>query len=132
MAKKKIMLIDDNKEFLEELVETLSLSGYEVLAVNDAATAFEAARAAKPDMVLLDLKMPGKTGFKVADEITHSAELKHIPIVAMTGHFTDLEYSLLINLCGIKKCLLKPFHPLDVIAQIENLLREDTQKNITN
>lgn len=130
MAKKKILVVDDNKEFLEEIKETLSLSGYEVVAINDAATAFEIACAAKPDVVLLDLKMPGKTGFKVADEITHSVELKHIPIVAMTGHFTDIEYSLLINLCGIKKCLLKPFNPLDVITQIEKLLREDTQKKM--
>lgn len=120
----KIMIVDDNKEFLEELEETLSLSGYDVIAVNESVGAFETARKSKPDIVLLDLKMSGKTGFKVADEIKHFTELKHVPIIAMTGHFTDLEYSLLINLCGITKCLVKPFNPLDVIAQIENLLQE--------
>lgn len=120
----KIMIVDDNKEFLEELKETLALSGYDVIALNESIDASETAFKTKPDLILLDLKMTGKTGFKVADELKHFTELKHIPIIAMTGHFTDLEYSLLINICGIKKCLVKPFNPLDVIAQIENLLQE--------
>lgn len=118
---KKVMIVDDDKEFLEELKEMLELSGYDLVIVNDATCALDIACKKKPDIVLLDLKMPGKNGFQVADELRHSQELMHTPIIAMTGFFQD-EYVPLINTLGIKKCLKKPFNPLDVIAQIEEAL----------
>lgn len=119
---KKILIIDDDKEFLEELDETLALSGYSVTAVNDPQEALDTTNRIKPDAILLDLKMPNKSGFQVADEIRHYAELAHIPIFAMTGHFKD-DYEPLMNICGIKRCLKKPFNPLDVIALLEDVFK---------
>ena len=118
---KRILVVDDDKEFLEELKETLGLSGYDVVEVNDSVSAVDVARSTKPDLVLLDLKMPGKSGFQLADELRHIAELGNIPVIAMTGFLKD-DYIPLINICGIKKCLKKPFNPLDVIAHIETAL----------
>jgi len=122
---KKILVIDDDKEFLEELKETLALSGYEVVEVNDPILAIDVAMKISPDVVLLDLKMPGKSGFQVADELKHFSSLTNVPIIIMTGYFKD-DYLPLLNICGIKKCLKKPFHPLDVIAQIESVLNENS------
>lgn len=118
---RKVMIIDDDKEFLEELKETLELAGYEMIAVNDSNAAVHKALRVKPDVILLDLKMPGKTGFQVADEVRHLSQLKHIPIIAMSGFFKD-EYGPLMNICNIRKCLKKPFLPLDVIVEIEAVL----------
>ena len=120
---KKIMIVDDDKEFLEELRETLVLSGYDLVAVNDATMALDLANSARPDVILLDLKMPQKSGFQVADELRHLSDVSHIPIIAMSAYLKD-DYTSLLNICGIKKCLRKPFHPLDVIAQIEQVLLE--------
>lgn len=121
MSNKKVMIIDDNQEFLEELKEALRLSGYDTVALNDPLSARDIAILEKPDIVLLDLKMPGKSGFQVADEIRHFSELVQVPIIAMTGFFKE-GYGPLLNLCGIKKCLKKPFNPLDIIAEIEEVL----------
>lgn len=129
MDKARVMVVDDNKDFLQELEEILSLSGYDVVASSDALSALETACKAKPDIVLLDLKMSGKSGFRLAEEIKHFPELKNIPIIGMTGHFIDVEYSLLVHLSGMKKCLIKPFLPLDLINQIEALLRDKTKNN---
>jgi len=123
---KKIMIVDDNKEFLEELKETLVLSGYEVVAVENADTAMDMATKTYPDLILLDLKMPQKSGFQVADELRHFSELSNIPIIAMTGFFKD-DYGPLLNICGIHKCLKKPFNPLDVITQIEEALKKNNK-----
>lgn len=120
---KKIMIVDDDKEFLEELRETLVLSGYDLVAVNDATMALDLANSARPDVILLDLKMPQKSGFQVADELRHLSDVSHVPIIAMSAYLKD-DYASLLNICGIKKCLKKPFNPLDVIAQIEQVLLE--------
>lgn len=122
MMPRKIMIVDDDKEFLEELNEILLLSGYEVIAVNEAESVLETAVKTKPDLILMDLKMPVKTGFQIADELRHFTELSHIPVLAMSGFFTKKEHQLLMKICGIKKCLKKPFNPLDVITQIEKIL----------
>ncbi|MDO8663181.1 MAG: response regulator [Candidatus Omnitrophota bacterium] len=124
MAKnKKVLIVDDDKGFLEELEENLSLSGYDMVAVNDPVSFLPIALREKPDIVLLDLKMPGKSGFQLADEMSRLFELQNVPIIAMSAYFKD-EYRMLMNVCGIKKCLKKPFNPLDVISEIEGALAE--------
>jgi CheY-like chemotaxis protein len=120
---KRIMIVDDNKEFLEELKETLELSGYEVVAVEEPEVVLDMANKLNPDLILLDLKMPNKSGFQIADELRRLPELSHTPIIAMTGFFKD-DCGALLNICGINKCLKKPFSPLDVIAQIESAFKQ--------
>jgi DNA-binding response OmpR family regulator len=124
MDKKRVMIIDDDKEFLEELKDMLELSGYELVAVNDSGTAVEAAKKIKPAVVLLDLKMPQKNGFQIANELRYFSELARIPIIAMSAFYKD-SYKPLLEMCGIKKCLIKPFQPLDVISEIEKTLTEN-------
>lgn len=118
--KKKVMLIDDDKEFLEEIRDTLSLSGYDVFPVNDATKVASAVQKIKPDIILLDLKMPKKSGFEVANELRHSSEDANIPIIAMSA-FLNEDLLPLMNICGIQKYLKKPMYPLDLIAQIEEV-----------
>jgi CheY-like chemotaxis protein len=120
--KKTIMIIDDDKEFLEELRETLALSGYALVAVNDATEALSMAAQVKPALILLDLRMPKKSGFEIADDLRRMPEFQNIPIIAMSAFYNE-EYGPLIKMCGIKRCLTKPFNPLDVIAEIEAALQ---------
>jgi two-component system response regulator AdeR len=127
MTKKTVMIVDDDKEFLSELKETLDSSGYDMIAVNDGFTALDIASRVIPDVILVDLKMPKKTGFQLADELRRLSGISDIPIIAMTGFFKD-GYGPLMNICGIKRCLKKPFHPLDVITEIEDALIEKQAK----
>lgn len=124
---KKIMIVEDNKEFLEELEELLALSGYAVIAVSEPVSALKEARENRPDVILLDLKMPGKDGFQIADEIRGDSELMKTPIIIMTAYFKE-DYLPLMNTCGVRKCLKKPFNPLDVIANIEEELLQTGNK----
>ncbi len=115
----KILVVDDNFEFLEEIKEILLQSGYEVETVSDSEEAIKAAHETKPDLILTDLKMSPKTGFQVADEVRQSYQLKDVPIVAMTGYFTEKEHILMMKLCGIRHFIHKPFKPVDLISRIE-------------
>ncbi len=129
MEKKKILIVDDDKEFLEELREMLAVTGYEVASVGDSVAAVKAARVVKPDIILLDLRMKAMSGFEVADRLKGFAETSVIPVIAMTGFYTLKEHAWLMNFCGIKRCIRKPFNPLDVIAEIENVLKNGGENN---
>ena len=127
MAEKKVLIVDDDKEFLDELKETLALTGYDVTGISDGMSAVKAARAGKPDIIVLDLRMHAMSGFEVADKLKGLPETSGIPVIAMTGYYTLKEHGWLMNFCGIRRCLKKPFSPLDVIAEIENVLKESNQ-----
>ena len=118
-SKPLIMIVDDNVELLEELENLLTLGSYDVIAINDGNLVLDAAIKNKPDLVLLDLRMSPKSGFQVADEIKHCSYLKNIPVVAMTGFFTEKQHLLMMKLCGINTAILKPFRPLNLITKIE-------------
>jgi DNA-binding response OmpR family regulator len=122
---KKVMIVDDDKDLLDELSETLRLSGYDIIAVNDSVSVMPEVLKIRPDVILLDLKMPGKTGFIVANELRRSNEFNNIPIITMTGFFnSNYESFVIMGMFGIKRCLKKPFNPLDVISAIESVLSQ--------
>ncbi len=121
MMAKKIMIVDDDKEFLTELCEILESSGYEIVAVNNHSNVLEVANYEKPDLILLDIKMPDKSGFELAAEIKYSYKISHIPIIAMSAYFEEDDKPLM-EMCGISTRLKKPFTDIDLITQIENVL----------
>ena len=120
---KKIMLIDDDKDFLRELHEVLEQGGYDVVSVDDSEKAVEIIKKDKPDVVMLDIKMPKKSGFDIASELKYFTEMLDIPIIAMSGYYKE-DFNYLLSICGIKRCLKKPFNPLDAIAEIEECFKE--------
>jgi len=124
MHKNRVMIVDDDKEFLDELHQTLSLNGYDVIKVNDSHRVIEIAGNHRPDIILLDLKMKHSNGFEIADELSRFNQTIDIPVVAMTGFFTENEHISLMSLCGIDKCITKPFSAEQVISTIESELRK--------
>ncbi len=122
---KTIMVIDDDQSFLDEMEEMLKSSGYNVVLLSDSNSAIEKISEHKPDVLLLDIKMEGASGFKIADELRRMPELKNIPLIGVTGFYTENEHRLFMKMCGIKKIIIKPFQPLDVIAAIEKALGGD-------
>lgn len=120
---KKVMIVDDDREFLDELGEILVFGGYDVIAVNDTGSVMELVDTKKPDVILLDIRMPGRDGFYMAAQIKEFSKYNEIPIIGMTGGFYGDEDTWLMNLCGIQKCLKKPFNPLDVINYIETEMK---------
>jgi two-component system, cell cycle response regulator DivK len=115
---KKVLVVDDDAVFLEEIQETLHLSGYDVVKLSDSRRVIEVAAREKPDVIVMDLRMPEKTGFQVADELKHDPDLLRIPVLAMTAYY-KYGFEPLLALCGIEKCFKKPFHPLEIITEIE-------------
>ncbi|MDD5584786.1 MAG: response regulator [Candidatus Omnitrophica bacterium] len=122
---KKILVVDDDEGFLDELSEALSMRGFQIIEVDDPCAALEVAEKTNPDLILLDLKMPQKSGVQLAYELKSIKEFSRIPVVAMSGFFKD-KYSDLLTSCGIKACFKKPFNIDAVIKKISNILDQDT------
>ena len=115
----KVLIIEDNNDIRENIVEILELAAYTVFAAENGKIGVELALKNKPDIILLDLKMSPKTGFQIADEFKNSHVFKDVPIIAMTGFFTEKQHFLMMKLCGIKTSILKPFRPVNLITKIE-------------
>jgi len=124
MPKKKIMIIDDNKEFLEELQELLNLTGYAASAFSDGASALKMVSKIKPDVILLDLKLGKKNGFHVASELKRFRKTANIPIIGMTGFYVEKEQAKRMNTVGVKTFLIKPFDSSEAIAKIKTILKK--------
>ncbi len=120
MPEKKVMIVDDDEVFVEELKELLILCGYNTFAFSDGLNAFSSLRSINPDIILLDLKMKGINGLQFADRLRDSSGAKNIPIIAMTGFNMGKQYSNLLAFHGIDRCIRKPFHILDLVADIES------------
>jgi CheY-like chemotaxis protein len=119
MTSEKILIVDDNRDFLDELQETLYLCGYDAVTVSDSVRAVPVARKIKPDVILLDLRMSRMNGFQVAEELKRSAETSKIPIIAMSGYFPVDKQAVLLDLSRMEGRIKKPFAVLDLINQIE-------------
>lgn len=117
---KKVIVIDDDVQFLAEIHRLLTVKGYDVKTLSDGAFAAVEVCRLKPDVVLLDLKMRGESGFEIAEELRQNAETSKIPIIGITGFYTEKEHSLFIQMCGIKRCLIKPIKPEDLFKSLED------------
>jgi DNA-binding response OmpR family regulator len=129
MQNRKVAIIDDNQDSLRELEQILKMAGYTPVLVDDIFGNVDTVIENKPDVILMELKMPHKNGFALADAINRVFETKKIPIIAMSNLFKD-EFKWLMDFCGIKRWIKKPFLPLDVIWAIENELEENNQWNM--
>lgn len=87
MGCKKIMVIDDDKEFLVEVDDILKVSGCETRTFTDGEEGIQGVFEYKPDVVLLDLKMGGKDGLEVADELKNNPKTDTILIIIITAFF---------------------------------------------
>jgi CheY-like chemotaxis protein len=124
MNNKKILVLDDDKVFLDEFLSVLISNGYEPFTVDDTDGFMDIVARIEPAVIVIDLKMPKKTGLLVALELKESGKTAHIPIIAMSG-FVKENYLLPVGLTNIKVCLKKPFSPADLIAAIDKVFRED-------
>ncbi len=120
---KRIMVVDDDKEFLDEFCDVLRSQGYETAALDCTAKFFRAACEFRPDLIVLDLRMPGKNGFELATGLGYFAELCRLPVIAMSGSVGN-EYDPTINICNFKACFRKPFEPVQAVDRIAQILKD--------
>ena len=125
---KKILIVDDESSLRTLLRAVIgSEPGYDLQEACNGDEALDLIRQEKPDLVILDVMMPGQSGFEVCEKIKRSPELKDIIVLILTakGQKTDQEWASSV---GADCFLSKPFSPLELINLIENLMTNKTAR----
>lgn len=128
MAKEKILIVDDEEHIIELLKFNLLNAGYEVLTANDGIDAVKIAKAEKPNLLLLDLMLPGIDGFDVCKEIKRNNEMKNTSIVMLTAKGEELDKILGLEL-GADDYITKPFSVRELLARVKAVLRRTNSFN---
>ena len=123
MAKKRLLLVDDEVELVEMIKFRLEASGYEVLTANDGQQALEIARREKPDLVILDVMLPKMDGYKVCGLIKKDSRYAHIPVMMFTAKAMDADLKLGQEVSA-DAYLTKPFEPKVLLEKIKELVKE--------
>ena len=126
MAKNKILVIEDDDDIQELITYNLVREGYLVSSTTSGEAGLEAARRSAPDLVLLDLMLPGIDGLEVCRMLRADHRTAAVPIVMLTakGEETDVVTGLEV---GADDYITKPFSPKVVVARIRNILRRKSR-----
>src|SRR4051812_4394115 len=121
-AKKRVLVVDDERDIAETIVYNLGRNGYEGLVAHNGTDALEIAQRERPDLVVLDLMLPGIDGTEVARRLKADVRTSDIPIVMLTakGEETDVVVGLTI---GADDYVTKPFSMKVLLARIGTVLR---------
>ena len=120
--KPTVLVADDNEANLELLSGILTASGYRVICARNGEQALAAARTESIDAALLDVIMPGQSGFAACQKLKSNPETRLIPVVLVTG-LSNAEDRIHGIMCGADDFLSKPINKLELLARVQSLVR---------
>ncbi len=117
----KILIAEDERDIRELISFTLQFAGYEVVSVQNGVEAVEQALATKPDLILLDVRMPKMTGYQACEALKALPETKDIPVLFLSAKGQESEIRQGLE-AGAIDYILKPFSPDELTAQVRRAL----------
>ena len=125
---KSILVVDDNEDIRGLLSLVLQKEGYEVHAAEDGASALEQAYEKKPDLILLDVMMPGLSGLEVLSTIRENKDKKisEVPIMMITAKSTIDDIDAAVEL-GASSYIVKPFRPANLAEKVQAIFDGDIE-----
>ncbi|MDD5428711.1 MAG: response regulator [Candidatus Omnitrophica bacterium] len=122
MDKKRILLVDDEKDLVETMIFQLEGAGYEVIKAYDGAEGLEKAKKEKPDLIILDLMLPKMDGYKVCGLLKKDSRYSGIPIILFTARAQESDMRLGEE-AGAEAYIVKPFESKMLFNKIASLLK---------
>ena len=118
---KTVLLIEDEQNIIEAVSFILSRDGWEVKTHANGQNAMDAVRAREPDVVILDVMLPGKSGFDILSEIRAEARFESLPVLMLSarGQAKDLEMA---ERAGANRYMTKPFSNAEVLDAVRALV----------
>jgi two-component system, OmpR family, phosphate regulon response regulator PhoB len=125
MAKATVLVVEDDEDILDLLMYNFSSAGFEVFTAKEGYAALAAARDRHPDLLVLDLMIPGLDGFEVCKELKRGGETRHIPVIMLTAKGEEVDRIVGLEL-GADDYVVKPFSPRELILRARAVLRRST------
>ena len=122
MAKRKILVVDDEPQIVESLKFRLEANNYEVITAFDGEEGLEKAKATKPDLIILDIIMPGMDGTVMATALKDDSNTEHIPVIFLTCLVKKAEEKKAEDRIGHDFIIAKPFEAEELLSMIQKAL----------
>jgi DNA-binding response OmpR family regulator len=120
-TKTRVLVVDDEAPIRLLCRVNLEAEGMEVLEAADGVSGFETARTERPDVVLLDVMMPGLDGWQVAERLVDDDVTKHIPLIFLTARAELRDRARGLELGGVDY-ITKPFNPVELASVVSDML----------
>ncbi len=119
----RVLIIEDDSKIIEAIEKTMTLApSFELASVSNPDQALPEALRYKPDLILLDIKLPGGDGRMILKSLKENAATRHIPVIFLTGMASEGDRILGLNL-GADDYVVKPFGAMELLARIQAVLR---------
>jgi len=125
MAKPAILVVEDDVDILRLITYNLETSGFDVAAAQDGYEALALARRRAPDLIILDLMLPGLDGLEVCKELKRSDSTRRIPVLMLTARGEEVDRIVGLEL-GADDYVVKPFSPRELILRVRAILKRYT------
>lgn len=119
----KIVIAEDEPDIRELIAFTLRFAGHEVIAGANGLEGYELAKREKPDLVMLDVRMPKMTGYEACQRIKSEEDIAHIPVVFLSAKGQENEIQQGLQ-AGAEEYMLKPFAPDQLTERIRAILKK--------
>lgn len=131
--KKRIILVEDEEDIASLIKLQAEITGYKLHVEVDGINGYRAIEREKPDLVILDIMLPGENGLDVCRKIKSNSDLKNIPIIILSAKGEELDVVLGLEL-GADDYISKPFSPKVLFSRIKAVLRrgKEPEKNVKN
>lgn len=120
--KTTILVVDDEPDIVRVVTRIMESCDYQVITAQDGFEALSAAQAEKPDVIILDLNLPGMNGFEVCHRLRTSEATRAIPIVMMTAAYVSIDDARRGHTSGADEYVVKPFLREVLIHNVQRLL----------
>jgi len=118
---KYIIVVDDDKEIRAIVTIALNCNGFEVAEASNGQQLERLITAQRPDLIILDIMMPGQNGYQIFSSLRNDAHTQSIPVIIMTARAEHI-YERISADMGAANHITKPFHPLDLVEKVKALL----------
>lgn len=127
----RVLVVDDDRKITRLVQSYLEQAGMTVLAAYDGETAMHQIRRERPDLVVLDIMLPGQDGWSITRWLRGDPHLAAIPIVMLTARVEDVDKLVGFEL-GADDYLTKPFNPQELVARVRAVLRRARSEPLTS
>lgn len=123
----KILIAEDERDIRELVAFSLQFGGFEVVQAANGAEAVERAPVEKPDLILMDVRMPKMTGYEACRALKAMPDMRHIPVVFLSAKGQESEIQTGLE-AGAEEYILKPFAPDELVKQVKLVLERVAER----
>ena len=128
----RILIADDDREVRDLISYALKHEGFEVLESTTGHETLESVQKNKPDLIILDIMLPGIDGYTVQLQVAQNEKIKDIPVIVITAKAQNIDKVLALHIAKVDDYLSKPFSPKELIDSVESLFAKNEAANVTD